>query len=87
MLLCCTGLTNHLNPGKGQHVLFTLLYNWIDFFDGQISIETATHSLVQLKNIFSEMCEYSALLTLTVTEIHPMTYGQGQGYHFLGHQS
>ncbi len=26
-------------------------------------------------------------LTLTVTEIHPMTYGQGQGYRFLGHQS
>ena len=26
-------------------------------------------------------------LTLTVTEIHPMTYGQGQGYSFLGHQS
>ncbi len=27
------------------------------------------------------------LLTLTVTQIHPMTYGQGQGYHFSGHQS
>ncbi len=26
-------------------------------------------------------------LTLTVTEIHPMTYWQGQGYRFLGHQS
>ena len=26
-------------------------------------------------------------LTLNVTEIHPMTYGQSQGYHFLGRQS
>ncbi len=26
-------------------------------------------------------------LTLNVPEIHPMTYGQGQEYHFLGHQS
>ena len=25
-------------------------------------------------------------LTLNVTEIHPLTYGQGQGYVFLGHQ-
>ena len=37
-------------------------------------------------------CEYCSLLTLlsltlTVTEIHPVTYGQGQGYRFLGHQS
>ena len=26
-------------------------------------------------------------LTPNVPEIHPMTYGQGQEYHFLGHQS
>ncbi len=30
---------------------------------------------------------YDMPLTLTVTQIHPMTYGQGQGYCFLGHQS
>ena len=30
---------------------------------------------------------YGRDLTLDVTEIHPMTYGQGQEYHFLGHQS
>ena len=29
----------------------------------------------------------SAIPTLTVTEIHPITYGQGQVYRFLGHQS
>ena len=44
MLLCCSELTNHMHPGTGQHVIFTLLRNWIGFCYGQILIETATHS-------------------------------------------
>ncbi len=45
MLLCCSELTMHMHLGTGQHVIFTLLRNWIGFCHGQILIETATHSL------------------------------------------
>ena len=37
-------LTNHIHPGTGKHVIFTLLHNWIGYCHGQILIETATHS-------------------------------------------
>ncbi len=39
------------------------------------------------KNIVKNQLTLFNGLTLTVTEIHPMTYGQSQGYRFLGHQS
>ncbi len=38
-------------------------------------------------SLFDRPADLSILLTLDVTEIHPITYGQGQEYHFLGHQS
>ncbi len=44
MLLCFSELTNHMHPGTGQHVIFTLLRNWIGLCHGQILIVTATHS-------------------------------------------
>ena len=49
------------------------------FYKGKV-----TFSITYLVMLSFVNCLY---LTLTVTEIHPMTYGQGQGYRFLGHQS
>ncbi len=52
------------------------------------------HKPVVYSHCFTHICIISgyfkrikSCLTLDVTEIHPMTYGQGQRYHFLGHQS
>ncbi len=55
----------HVHPGTGQHVIFTLLCNWIGFCHGQILIETATHSwsfvllgrLVE-SSLYYQICSY-----------------------------
>ena len=39
-------LTTHMHPGTGQHVIFTLLHNWIGFCHGQILMETATYFFI-----------------------------------------
>ncbi len=64
MVLCFLELTIHMHPGTGQHVIFTLLYNWIGFCHGQILIETATHSLHSLLKRWVENTSLDAIMNV-----------------------